>query len=101
MQCIVPARPKRGTSFNSLTTMLRSASFAFFEMPRVCCGPQASKFWRVNRRIHDVHCGSSDELLIDAIGRGAVRFNRTLEKMQSVRANLEILATEGGTSNWP
>jgi hypothetical protein len=64
----IPARPYRGTSFSSWTTMLRSASFAFLEMLRVCCGdPQASKFCRVNLRIHDVHCGSSDDLLSDAI----------------------------------
>jgi hypothetical protein len=49
--------------------MLRSASFAFFEMLRVCCGPQTSKFCRVTLRIHDVHCGSSVELLNEAIAR--------------------------------
>jgi hypothetical protein len=66
---IVPARPNLGTSFSSFTTMLRSASFAFFEMLRVCCGPQTSKFCRVTLRIHDVHCGSSVELLNEAIAR--------------------------------
>jgi hypothetical protein len=47
--------------------MLRSASFAFFEMLRVCCERQTSKFCRVTLRMHDVHCGSSDDLPIDVI----------------------------------
>lgn len=60
--------------------MLRSASFAFLEMLRVCCGPQASKPCRVNLRIHDVHCGSSVELLSDAIGRAVVGLDGAHEK---------------------
>lgn len=75
MQCIVPARPNRGTSFSSLTTMLRSASFAFFEMLRVCCDPQASRCCRVTLRMHVVHCGSSVGLFNDAIGRDVVGFD--------------------------
>jgi hypothetical protein len=63
----VPARPNLGTSFSSFTTMLRSASFAFLEMLRVCCDPHASKFCRVNLLIHDVHCGSSFEFCNEAI----------------------------------
>ena len=81
--------------------MLRSASFAFFEMLRVCCGPQASRFCRVTLRIHDVHCGSSMELLNDAIGRDVVRFDGPKKKMQFARANMDMLATEGGRSNRP
>jgi hypothetical protein len=68
VQSSAPARPYRGTSFSSLTTIFRSASFAFFDMLRVCCDPQASRFCRVKLRIHDVHCGSSEGLLNDAIG---------------------------------
>lgn len=56
----LPARPNRGTSWSSLTTMLRSASRAAFEMVRTCCcDRQASKASRVTRRVHDVHCGRS------------------------------------------
>jgi hypothetical protein len=53
--------------------MLRSASFAFFEMVRVCCDAETPKFCRVTLRIHDVHCGSSVEVLSEAIGRVVVR----------------------------
>jgi hypothetical protein len=50
--------------------MFRAASFACFEMLRVCCGPETSKFCRANRRMHDEHCGSSEDLLSDAIAAG-------------------------------
>ena len=59
--------------------MLRSASFAFFEMLRVCCDPQASKFCRVNLRTHDVHCGSSDVLPSDVIKGSVVSFGIRLQ----------------------
>jgi hypothetical protein len=52
----IPARPYRGTSFSSLTTMLRSASLAAFEMLRICCcGTRPSKLCRATLRMHDVH----------------------------------------------
>jgi DNA-directed RNA polymerase specialized sigma24 family protein len=47
--------------------MLRSASFAFLEILRVCGGAHASKFCRAILRIHDVHCGSSDDLVSEAM----------------------------------
>lgn len=85
--------------------MLRSASLAFFEMARVCCGPQASNCWRVIRRTHEEHCGSSVELRSDAIGRVAVQMSDSKEKEAEARWTvrrhatiLEILATTGGGS---
>jgi hypothetical protein len=70
----VPARPKRGMSSRSFTTMLRSASFAALERLRVwwwCCGggPHGSSPRRVTLRMHDVHCGSSDGLVREAMAR--------------------------------
>jgi hypothetical protein len=50
--------------------MFRSSSFAFFEMLRACCDPQPPRFCCTARRKHDVHCGSSDDLLTDAIEKG-------------------------------
>jgi len=73
--CIVPARPNLGTSFSSFTMMLRSASFAFLEMLRVCWDPQTSKFCRVTLLMHDVHCGSSVDVLSEAIVRVVVRLD--------------------------
>lgn len=49
--------------------MLRSSSFSAFDMLRVCCCPHRSNPSRVARRMHDVHCGSSDGLVMDAMGR--------------------------------
>jgi hypothetical protein len=92
----IPARPYRGTSFSSLTTMFRSASLAFFDMLRVCCGPQASKFCRVNLRMHDVHCGSRDDLLMDAIVDVAELQRHAAKKrgtsFNGSTANMEIVA---------
>jgi hypothetical protein len=70
----VPARPYRGTSFNSLTTMLRSASLAALEMLRICCcGARPSKLCRATLRMHDVHWGSSADRLREAMeGCGVV-----------------------------
>ena len=62
-----PARPYLGTSFSSFTTMFRSSSFAFFDMLRACCDPQPPKLCCATRRKHDVHWGSSDDMLTDAI----------------------------------
>ena len=67
----IPARPYRGTSFSSLTTMLRSASLAAFDMLRVCCcsGARLSRLrlWRATRRMHELHWGSSEDRLSEAI----------------------------------
>lgn len=74
----IPARPYRGTSFSSLTTMLRSASLAAFDMLRVCCcsGARLSRprlrLWRVTRRMHELHWGSSEDRLSEAIAGCAV-----------------------------
>jgi hypothetical protein len=68
----IPARPYRGTSFSSLTTMLRSASLAAFDILRVCCcsccsGARLSRLWRATRRMHELHWGSSVDRLSEAI----------------------------------
>ena len=74
--------------------MLRSASFAFLVMLRVCCVPHASKFCRVALRMHDVHCGSSVEVLSEAIVRVVVEFVPVQRKVLVVQTILAILAAE-------
>ena len=84
---------------SSFTIILRSASLAFLEMLRVCCGPQTSRFCRVTLRIHDVHCGSSAEPLNEAIARVVVR-RAVVQVQKSVDVQqFWILATgaEGGS----
>jgi len=47
--------------------MFRSSSFAALDRKRVCCKPRASSPRRVARRMHDEHCGRSEDLGMDAI----------------------------------
>ena len=77
--------------------MLRSSSFAFFDILRVCWGLHPSTCCRILLLRHDVHWGTSAETRIDAIGvvqRGVM----TRKKLcVAVEADVEMLATaEGG-----
>jgi len=97
----IPARPYRGTSFSSLTTMLRSASLAAFEMLRICCcGARPSKLCRATLRIHDVHWGSSADRLREAIEGCVGVVWSCQQKLQVIRtSNLEILAIALGRTS--
>lgn len=104
LPCAIPARPYRGTSFSSFTTMLRSASLAALEMLRVCCccsGARASRLWRATLRMHELHWGSSVDRLSEAMAGCGGRL--VLPKKDAGRCpnfNLEILATDK-RGDWP
>jgi hypothetical protein len=70
LTAVAPARPNLGTSLSSLTTMLRSASLAAFEMRRVCWWAPAPSVRRATRRTHDEHWGRSGEALSEAMVEG-------------------------------
>jgi hypothetical protein len=94
----VPARPKRGMSSRSFTTMLRSASFAAFEMARVCCGG-GGRHWssprRVALRMHDVQCGSSAGLVMEAMARCGAAEALLARKSAAKRGSRALCEADG------
>lgn len=58
--------------------MLRSASLAALDLWRTCCSGALSRAVRTSLRVHEEHCGSSDDLANEAI-EGVVVGELTLE----------------------
>ena len=95
--------------------MLRSASLAAFDMLRVCCcsGARLSRprlrLWRVTRRMHELHWGSSEDRLSEAIA-GCVVAVLVLPKKDAGRS-VELASgdpcdglgprTHGQARRWP